>query len=101
MIGEIEPAASTLAKARSLDPDNPAIKDEAARIETIRTHLKEAEKYISKGDHRSAIFHFERILEKAVHSIPIKLRKAESLCLNGQFSQAHNLATDILRADSM
>ncbi len=98
--GDTRSAREALAKAQELEPSNASVKQESTHLEALERFQSEGETAFRAGDNRKALFCVERALTFANASRQLKIWRAECLTLLGRYSEAQELANDLLRQDS-
>jgi len=100
-MGDPISASAALQKAESIDPGNPSTDAETKNLAQLKHFEQEAEKSIQAENHRSAIFWTEKALTVAVSCPRLKVQKARQLAWLGRYSEASDLANDVLHSEGL
>lgn len=101
LMGNVIFAQKSLDNAAAIDPTSGDLKKERVGLEQLKAAIRNLEPHVQKKDYRSVVYYTNKILEIATHSTHYRMIKAEALAYQKKYNEASDMATDILRGDSL
>lgn len=100
-IGDLVSARQAAEKYKEIDPKSTTILEEVSTLAKLTTQQDAFEKAFELKDYRKSLFCLDKVLEIATHSRRTKLLRAECLAYLGRYSEAQEVANEILRSENL
>ena len=96
ILGNLEQSQELLFQAEKIQPGDPSLQAEIHELSETKSSLKSYETFMHAENYQQALYYIQRVLEKCIGCMEIKVKKLEALILNGDMKKCEDMCDEII-----